>query len=84
MLWIPETEGSNEYALQIEWTPSWDFGAPLPQVFSNGNQTYLTYLINLPDLNWDGSYVNMMTIKVKIHFLWHWSTSFDLIPIVSE
>jgi len=27
----------------IEWTPAWSTGAPCPQVFSNGHETYLSY-----------------------------------------
>jgi hypothetical protein len=51
---------SKEYAREIEWTPSWNIGTPLPQVFSNGHKTFLTYLINTPDPNWDGSYTTMI------------------------
>jgi hypothetical protein len=35
-----------EFAREINWTPQWSGGAPLPQVFSNGHNTYLTYLTN--------------------------------------
>ena len=48
---------NNEFATQIEWTPKWDFGAPIPQVFSNGHTTYLIYLIHEPNPNWDGTYI---------------------------
>jgi hypothetical protein len=34
-----------ELAKVIEWTPKWDTGAPMPQVFSNGHTTYLIYLV---------------------------------------
>ncbi|HEY6503634.1 MAG TPA: hypothetical protein VIZ28_06625 [Chitinophagaceae bacterium] len=34
---------SQEYARKIDWTPEWSTGAPCPQVFSNGHETYLTY-----------------------------------------
>ena len=53
----------KEYAREIEWTPSWDTGAPLPQVFSNGQKTFLTYLINTPDPIWGGSYTTMIDNK---------------------
>lgn len=56
----PQIDISREYARQIDWSPSWDTGAPLPQVFSNGHNTYLAYLINTPDPNWDGSYTTMI------------------------
>ena len=51
---------TEEYARVIEWTPKWSIGAPLPQVFSDGHKIFLIYLINEPDPNWDGSYVNVI------------------------
>lgn len=48
---------NDEFARVIEWTPQWDAGAPMPQVFSNGHKTFLIYLINEPDPNWDGTYL---------------------------
>jgi len=51
---------TDEFARVIEWTPQWDTGAPMPQVFSNGNKTFLIYLINEPDPNWDGTYIRMI------------------------
>ena len=56
---------TDEYAKKIEWKPQWDIGAPSPQVFSNGHKTYLIYLIDEPDPNWDGSYVNVIETKSK-------------------
>ncbi len=50
----------NEFARVIEWTPQWDTGAPMPQVFSNGHKTFLIYLIHEPDPNWDGTYLNII------------------------
>ena len=32
----------------------------MPQIFSNGHRTYLIYLINEPDPNWDGTYTTMI------------------------
>lgn len=56
-----KTDGpTDEYARVIEWTPQWDTGAPMPQVFSNGHKTFLIYLISEPDPDWDGSYVTMI------------------------
>ncbi|MGB3525856.1 MAG: hypothetical protein WBB32_07825 [Flavobacteriales bacterium] len=49
---------TNEFARVIEWSPQWNTGAPMPQVFSNGHTTYLIYFINEPDPNWDGTYAN--------------------------
>ena len=37
-------ETTSEFAREIDWTPQWSCGSPLPQVFSNGQSTYLTYL----------------------------------------
>jgi hypothetical protein len=51
---------SKEHARVIDWQPSWSVGAPLPQVISDGLSTYLTYLINIPDPDWDGSYTTMI------------------------
>jgi hypothetical protein len=31
---------SKEYAREIEWEPAWSTGAPCPQIFSNGHETY--------------------------------------------
>ncbi len=51
---------NDEFARVIEWTPQWNTGAPMPQVFSNGHNVFLIYLINEPDPNWDGTYVTMI------------------------
>ena len=56
----PTIDTTQEYARVIEWTPSWDFGAPCPQVFTNGLKTFLIYMINEPDPNWDGSYTTQI------------------------
>ena len=50
---------TGESARVIEWIPQWDTGAPMPQVFSNGHKTFLTYLPNEADPKWNGTYVNM-------------------------
>ncbi|HET9277850.1 MAG TPA: hypothetical protein VFN95_06675 [Flavitalea sp.] len=54
---------SNEFARPIDWSPAWNFGAPLPQLFSNGHQTFLTYFIDTPDPSWDGSYTTLIDNK---------------------
>ena len=51
---------TEEFARVIEWTPQWNTGAPMPQVFSNGHKTFLIYLIRETDPNWDGTYVTMI------------------------
>lgn len=52
---------TDEFARVIEWTPQWDTGAPIPQVFSNGQKVFLIYLINEPNSNsnLDVTYVTM-------------------------
>jgi hypothetical protein len=52
--------GTEEHATVIEWTPKWDTGAPMPQVFADGHRTFLIYLINEIDPKWDGTYVTMI------------------------
>lgn len=51
---------TDEFARVIEWTPNWDTGAPLPQVFSNGHKVFLIYHINEQNPNWDGTYVTII------------------------
>jgi len=53
-------QNTDEFARVIQWTPKWDAGAPMPQVFSNGYKVYLIYLISTPDPKWDGSYITMV------------------------
>jgi hypothetical protein len=36
---------TEEYATQINWTPPWEPGAPMPVVFSNGAKLYVIYCI---------------------------------------
>lgn len=38
-----------ELVKKIDWTPLWDGGAPMPQVFSNGHKVYLIYAV----ADWD-------------------------------
>ena len=38
-----------EIVKKIDWTPKWDGGAPMPQVFSNGQNVYLIYTV----ADWD-------------------------------
>ena len=51
---------ADEFAKVLEWTPEWDIGAPLPQVFSNGQKTFLVYLIKESNSKSDGTYVTMI------------------------
>src|ERR1044072_9496615 len=40
-------EPSKEYAREIKWIPAWSTGSPCPQIYSNGQETYLTYYTDL-------------------------------------
>ena len=40
---------SKETIKKIEWKPKWNGGAPMPQVFSNGQRVYLIYTV----ADWD-------------------------------
>jgi len=59
---------SKEKAKVIDWKPRWSTGAPCPQVFSNGLRTFLIYYINVPDPNWDGTYVKGIDNKSNTVF----------------
>lgn len=43
-----------KHATVIDWIPPWSAGAPCPQVFSNGHETYSMYYVEESDPNWDG------------------------------
>lgn len=51
---------TKEYAKVIDWSPLWDSGAPMPQVFSNGQKTYLIYLIDEIESKIDNSTIQMI------------------------
>lgn len=53
-----QIDKTKEYARVIDWTPNWDTGAPMPQVFSNGHKTFLIYLINELDPKWEGTLID--------------------------
>ncbi|MGV3765219.1 MAG: hypothetical protein ACO1NW_03785 [Chitinophagaceae bacterium] len=42
-----------EVVTKINWSPKWDGGAPMPQVFSNGQKVYLIYTI----ADWDKEHI---------------------------
>ena len=63
-----QIDTSDEFARVIDWKPRWSSGAPLPQVFANGHQTYLTYFVDTPDPNWDGSYTTLIDNKSDTSF----------------
>ncbi len=60
MALFSKTPASNqEFARVIEWSPKWDTGAPMPQVFSNGHKIFLIYLIREGDSS-DGTFTTLI------------------------
>jgi len=52
-----------EIVKKIDWTPKWDGGAPMPQVFSNGQEVYLIYTV----ADWDTNSVQKInTIRSTV------------------
>ncbi len=52
-----------EIVKKIDWTPKWDGGAPMPQVFSNGQNVYLIYTV----ADWDkDSIQKIITIGSRV------------------
>lgn len=44
------------YAVPLEFPVKWSTGAPLPHIICNDDKSFLVFLVNVPDPNWDGSY----------------------------
>ncbi len=59
---------SDEYARVIDGFPQWSTGAPMPQVFSGDGRTFLIYLINELDPDWDGSYITMKSNTLEVNY----------------
>jgi hypothetical protein len=49
----------EEHAVPVDFPIRWDIGAPLPHVIQNDYKTFLTFYVNEPDPNWDGTYVTV-------------------------
>ncbi len=49
----------EEYADALDFPVRWCTGAPLPHLIVNDHKTFLIFLVNRPDPNWDGSYVTL-------------------------
>lgn len=45
-----------EKVKKIEWNPKWDGGAPMPQVFCNGQRIYLLYYV----ADWDKDSISVV------------------------
>lgn len=50
----------DEYAERIEFPVKWDTGAPLPHLLMNDYKAYLTFYVDVPDPNWDGTHINVV------------------------
>jgi hypothetical protein len=48
------------YAVPCDFPVDWDVGAPCPFLLCNDHRTFLTFYVNEPDPNWDGTYVNIV------------------------
>jgi hypothetical protein len=53
------TAKGEQYAVTIDFPVQWDTGAPSPHVIANEYKTFLIFLLNVPDPNWDGTYVTV-------------------------
>jgi hypothetical protein len=47
------------HAVPLNFPMRWNTGAPLPHLIRNDGQTFLAFLVRVPDPNWDGSYVTV-------------------------
>lgn len=51
----------EQYAKVIDIGPRWDIGAPLPHLISNGSRVFVVCLASVPDPDWDGTYVRVVS-----------------------
>jgi len=62
----------NILLTKLDDFPQMDPGAPSPTILSDDFKVYLLYYLNLPDPNWDGTYVNIREMSdlgiVKVKF----------------
>lgn len=49
----------EEYAMPLEFPVKWSVGAPLPHIIRSDDKTFLTFYIDIPDPNWDGTCVTV-------------------------
>lgn len=47
------------YAVPCDFPVQWSVGAPIPFMLCSDNQTFLTFYVDEPDPDWDGTYVNV-------------------------
>lgn len=50
---------NEEHAVPLDFPFPWNTGAPLPQLLVNDHRALLMFLVNVPDPNWDGTYVTV-------------------------
>jgi hypothetical protein len=53
----------EEKVILLEDVPQSNVGAPLPCLVASENDLYLSYIMNVPDPNWDGTYVNVVGLE---------------------
>lgn len=51
---------SEPYAVPCDFPVKWNVGAPLPFLLCTDNQTVLTFYVDEPDPNWDGTTVKLV------------------------
>jgi hypothetical protein len=61
---IARTKG-EEYAEPFGFPVKWCSGAPLPHLVVNDQKAFLTFLVDVPDPKWDGSYVTIKDPKKR-------------------
>jgi len=49
------------YAIPAEFPIRWSMGAPMPFVMSDGYRTFLTFYVDVPDPEWDGTSTTVIT-----------------------
>jgi hypothetical protein len=50
----------RDTVVELQDAPQPDVGAPLPHLICDEHKVVLAYLVNEPDPNWDGTYVNIV------------------------
>jgi hypothetical protein len=50
----------EEYAVPFELGIRWSAGAPLPHLLSSGLRSFVAFYLEVPDPNWDGTYVRIV------------------------
>lgn len=53
----------EEYAEPFRLPVKWDRGAPLPQLVRNDYRALLTFVVSMPDPDWDGTYIQIKSPK---------------------